>query len=271
MSDENKVLNKRDAKRLAEKRGTSVGKGYVPFIKVGEFSGSGESIRVKSRVAKRIHHFHSGIEFSAFMIFEWFHNTLDIREQFPIPLNDSLLIAKELGIKHPQNKGELIIVTTDLVIDFISGKGLAIAVKPADELKKLRVIEKLQIEKTYWEAKGLTWEIFTEKDITNEVQENISWLRPIMDLDLKQTAHIEVDDLLNFDKRIRNYNNSKLTKLCGRLDDEYELEPGHHISIMRYGIANRIFKVSLKISYYSLTCDDLFLSENLTRDIKNVS
>ena len=93
----NKVLNKRDAKRLVEKRGTGVGKGYVPFIKVGEFSGSGESIRVKSRAAKRIHHFHSGIEFSAFMIFEWFHNTLDIREQFPIPLNDSLLIAKELG------------------------------------------------------------------------------------------------------------------------------------------------------------------------------
>lgn len=48
MSDENKALNKRDTKRLAEKRGTGFGKDYVPFIKVGEFSSSGESIRVKS-------------------------------------------------------------------------------------------------------------------------------------------------------------------------------------------------------------------------------
>jgi len=41
MSDENKVLNKLDAKRLVEKRGTGFGKYYVPFIKVGEFNGSG--------------------------------------------------------------------------------------------------------------------------------------------------------------------------------------------------------------------------------------
>jgi hypothetical protein len=271
MSDENKVLNKQDTKRLAEKRGTGSGKDYVPFIKVGEFSSSGESIRVKSRVAKRIHHFHSGIEFSAFMIFEWFHNTLDIREQFPIPLTDSLLIAKELGIKHPQNKGELSIVSTDLVIDFISGKGLAIAAKPAEELKKIRVIEKLQIEKTFWEAKGISWKVFTEKDISNDVKENITWLRPIMDLDLKQNANVEVDDLFNFEKRIRNYNNTKLTKLCGRLDDEYGLEPGHHITIMRYGISNRIFEISLKKTYYSLTCDDLTLSKAFERGIKNVS
>ena len=80
MSDENKVLNKLDKKRLEQKRGTDSGKDYVLFIKVGEFSSSGESIRVKSRVAKRIHHFHSGIELSAFIIFDWFHNPSAVKQ-----------------------------------------------------------------------------------------------------------------------------------------------------------------------------------------------
>ena len=48
MSDADKPLNKKDQKCLDEKRGEGTGKDYVPFIKVGEFSSSGESVRVKS-------------------------------------------------------------------------------------------------------------------------------------------------------------------------------------------------------------------------------
>ena len=46
MSDADKPLNKKDQKRLDEKRGEGTGKDYVPFIKAGEFSSSGESVRV---------------------------------------------------------------------------------------------------------------------------------------------------------------------------------------------------------------------------------
>lgn len=44
MSDADKPLNKKDQKRLDEKRGEGVGINYVPFIHVGEFSSSGESV-----------------------------------------------------------------------------------------------------------------------------------------------------------------------------------------------------------------------------------
>ena len=53
MSSENKPLNKKDQKRLDEKRGEGIGKDYLPFIKVGEFSSSGESVRVKSATVGR--------------------------------------------------------------------------------------------------------------------------------------------------------------------------------------------------------------------------
>ncbi len=271
MSDENKPLNEKDKKRLAEGRGQGTGIDYIPFIKVGEFSSDGESIRVKGHVAKRIHHFLSGIELSLFVIFDWHINTLDIREQFPIPLKDSLYIAKKLGIKHPQHHGELTIVTTDIVVDFKGGKKLAFAVKPFEKLKGKRLAEKLLIEKVYWESKKVDWLVFTENEIEESVKENMNWLRPMMDIDQKCPHEIYTADLISFYNRILKYPKLKLTKICATLDDDYELEPGYHIAVLRYGIANRFFRIPLKTHYYSLTCAQLALSNEDERGILNVS
>lgn len=88
MLDADKPLNKQDQKRLKEKRGEGNGKAYIPFVQVGDFSSSGESVRVKSATVERLHHFHSGIELAAFLIFDWCSTASDIREQFPIPFQD---------------------------------------------------------------------------------------------------------------------------------------------------------------------------------------
>jgi hypothetical protein len=77
--------------------------------------------------------------------------TIDIREQYPIPISDSLEICRQLGIKHPQVSGKLKVVTTDFLFDFHSQKQLALSVKYIDELADPRVMDKLQIEKSYWE------------------------------------------------------------------------------------------------------------------------
>ncbi len=168
MSDADKPLNKKDQKRLDEKRGEGTGKGYVPFIKVGEFSSSGESVRVKSATVGRVHHLFSGNELAAFLVFDWCEEIIDIREQFPIPLADSLIICRQLGIRHPQEKGELRIVTTDLLIDFSDGSQIAIPVKPALKLDDKRIVEKLQIEKAYWEAIKVPCPIFTDQEVSLE-------------------------------------------------------------------------------------------------------
>ncbi len=112
MSDSNKPLNKQAKLWLKQKRGQGSGKNYIPFIQVGDFSSSGESVRVRSSTVGRVHHIHSGIELSAFLIFDRSSKIIDIREQFPIPLTDSLSICEQLGITHPQNRGELSIVTS---------------------------------------------------------------------------------------------------------------------------------------------------------------
>ncbi|WP_299685527.1 TnsA endonuclease N-terminal domain-containing protein [uncultured Vibrio sp.] len=183
MSDADKPLNKKDQKRLDEKRGEGIGKDYVPFIKVGEFSSSGESVRVKSATVGRVHHFFSGNELAAFLVFDWCKEVIDIREQFPIPLTDSLIICRQLGIRHPQEKGELKIVTTDLLIDFVDGSQLAIPVKPALNLDDKRIVEKLQIEKSYWEAAKVPCLFFTDQEVSNDLKMNLKWIKPLIDFE----------------------------------------------------------------------------------------
>jgi hypothetical protein len=48
-------------------------------------------------------------------------------------------------------------------------------VKPAAELDKARVLEKLEIERRYWQEQGIDWGIITEKDIQSVLVRNIAW------------------------------------------------------------------------------------------------
>lgn len=273
MSDSNKPLNKQDKKRLKESRGQGSGLSYVPFIKVGEFSSSGETVRVKSSTVGRIHHFFSGIELAAFLIFDRNPTSLDIREQFPIPLADSIAICDQIGIRHPSVKGELSIVTTDLVIDRKDDVDLAIAVKPAQELDKKRTLEKLQIEKAYWETRKFKWFIFTEKEIPQALNTNLKWIRGFLDEDTKNDYAISDVDVSNLIVRLSKSNNTRATKRCAELDDEYQLEPSTHIEIFRYAIANNLIGADLTQDYFDWDIQDLSFHnfEQVKGKLDNVS
>lgn len=273
MSDTNKPLNKKDQKRLDEKRGVGAGKHYAPFIKVGEFSSSGESVRVKSATVGRVHHFLSGIELAAFLLFDWSKDVIDIREQYPIPLTESLIICRQLGIRHPQEKGELKIVTTDLLIDFSDGSQLAIAVKPAKELDKQRVIEKLQIEKSYWEALNVPCSIFTDQETSNELKMNLKWIKPLIDIDMEDEYIFSKQDVLELATRLAKQPKAYVTRYCGQMDDKYHLDPGTHIGILRYGIANQYLKASLEVPFTDWKCQDiqLLISDDRGLEVSNVS
>ncbi len=52
----------------------------------------------------------------------------------------------------------------------------AIQVKPATALQDERTLEKLELERRYWQQKQIPWFIFTDKEINPVVKENIEWL-----------------------------------------------------------------------------------------------
>jgi len=169
---------KTDEAKLREGQGTGHGIHYKPWIKVHEFGTCGRSHRHCGWMHGRIYQFLSDLEFYYFLLMQWEDSVIDIREQYPLlPLDQTILIAKDLGILHqPKNSKEKIVLTTDFMLTVKAGtetKSVARTIKPDAHLDKSRTIEKFMIEQAYWKLKGVDWGIVTEAQISRTMARNI--------------------------------------------------------------------------------------------------
>lgn len=88
-----------------------------------------------------------------------------------------------MGVKYPIDKksGFPYVLTTDFSITIYAKgqfKEIARTIKPAIELDKQRVIEKFEIERRYWTAKGVDWGIVTEHEMPRILISNIEHYHP---------------------------------------------------------------------------------------------
>jgi hypothetical protein len=271
MEDFDKPVHPMDEKRL-KTRGIGSGRNYEPFIKVHEISSTGESYRILGRHSSRPHHLLSRVELSAFLVFDRYSQTVDIKEQFPIPILDSLNICRNLGIRHPQIANNLKVVTTDLVVELVGGSYLAIAVKPSDSLDDQRVVEKLQIEKVYWEHQGCQWKLFTEKEISPSTKENLEWIQAAHKGNDALYSELSYQDLSYVFHRVSGIKNN-LSVTCATLDDEYDCPKGFHIGVIRKAVACNVLDGPLDVVFHKWSCSDLSLvsKEALIDEVPDVS
>lgn len=174
-----RMTEKRIAKLLASGRGSGHGADYKPFIRVGDFASSGRVHRVKSQTHGRVVHLMSDMELDVFRKFDGRPGVVDIREQYPLCRAETLVIADALGVRHPAAWGVDVPVTTDILVDFVGGRRVALAVKPASEVGKRRVLEKLELEREAWRRRGVEWKLVVGADVTRAErlngQERATW------------------------------------------------------------------------------------------------
>ena len=166
-------------KRLKEGRGQGELAAYKPWITIHDLASKGYATRILGHKTRRIHHLLSHNELYYFCLLDWSDHVLDIREQFPMRLAETLEIAAEAGIRHPWDRrsGFPYVMTTDFLVTTDCGI-VARTVKAAEELKNRRVREKFEeIERRYWENCGIQWKIVTENQINADKAKNILWLR----------------------------------------------------------------------------------------------
>jgi hypothetical protein len=145
---------------------------------VQDFPSKGMASRVYGEKAQRVHHLFSNNELCYFYALDWSDKVIDIKEQFPLlDLEMSLRIAGKLGVAHPYDNasGFPYVLTSDFMIVTMSGIKVR-TIKMADELKKRRVAEKLEIERIYWQEQNVDWGIVTERELNKHKAYNIEWL-----------------------------------------------------------------------------------------------
>jgi hypothetical protein len=238
-------------KMKSEGRGEGRGSLYKPGLRIQDVSSHGLSTRIQGWKTQREHHFLSKLELSYFFLLEWSPLVLDVREQYPLDLEETIAIAESLGIRHPTNPytKHPAVLTTDFLITISKAMDLeekARTVKPSNKLSSKRVMEKFEIERIYWKTRDVDWGIVTEKDINQVVASNVEWVHPYKnhkDLSpLKESMIHRIRDVL-LPQILKE--NAPLRKLTDACDVDLDLASGSSLMVVRHLIANKQLDVNM--------------------------
>ncbi len=231
-------------------RGKGTGGSYLPWLRVQDVPSQGLSTRVEGWKTGRIHHFLSKLESMYYYVLEWSLVVTDIREQYPLlPLEETISIAQQCGIPHPvhpQSKKPVAFTTDFLLTVSLEGKTVTHArtVKYAAALDVPRTLKKLEIERRYWEARGVDWGIVTEHDIPAELSQNVKNLHESWYLatymppsDLTRIIPVLTD--------LAQYNRQPLRKVATTCDLQLGFKPGTSLKVAYYLLATRQWVIDL--------------------------
>ncbi|WP_257008336.1 TnsA endonuclease N-terminal domain-containing protein [Bacillus sp. FJAT-45350] len=247
MKRKTELTEKKILEMEKEGRGQGTGEDYKPWINIQDFPSSGLATRGKGWKTNRIHQFLSKLEKDYFYVLEWNNSVVDVREQFPLSREDTWFIANEKGIKHPNDpKSQVpIVMTTDFFItikDSAATNHVARTVKPSKELENERTIEKFEIERSYWEDRGIDWGIITEKELPRNMIDNVEWLHH---------SYFEIEELLGsalqtyihqMKSFIKKYKTS-IIEMVTEFDQTFQLENGMGLEILKHLIARQELQV----------------------------
>ena len=165
---------------------------------------------------------------------------VDIKEQFLLePLSRTVEIAEELGIKHPHINGVIVPMTTDFVITLQTTDGLkdiVRTVKPASKLSK-RNLETFEIERRFFEEKGIDWGIVLAENLPTTFIMNIRWIeegRFLKERTELEDEHIDFLAPILLQEIVVDNLCTSINKICLTCDKEFGVNPGTSMLILKY-------------------------------------
>jgi hypothetical protein len=193
----------------------------------------------------------SQLEWFYFYSLEWSPDVLDIREQFPLSIEETLAIAKRLGIRHPADPKtkEPIVMTTDFLVtigNMTHNAIVARTIKYENKLVSRRVMQKFELERVYWTSRNVDWGIVTERDISREFAGNVQWVH--FHRDLASIAPITEETVREIEAylALKLFSNSTpLRVLTEECDQKLMLQVGTSLAVVRHLLANRRLEIDM--------------------------
>lgn len=228
---------------------------YRPRLSVQKVRTRGVSHRYDGLKTDRVHHYHSDLEAAWFLVWEWDADTIDIREQFDLSVDSTVPIAAALGVPHPPRSRPL--KPEPLSTDFVvtrrfpcGGIGeVAAACKYTTDLPNPRTRELLEIERRYWRARGVPWDIATERDLPRILVRNLRLIRPLTILG--PDFHLTTDEIAYVISDLRGHLAAAPTvalwRACLGRDQRVGLVPGTALALVYHAIATRKWTIDLTL------------------------
>lgn len=259
MASHIKWTEKKIEQRQREGYGQGSGADYKPWIEVTDFSSKGRSRRVASAKTGRVHHLFSDVEYGLFIAAEWSRSVIDIREQYPLDREMTQTIAQQLKISHPCYPATHVptVMTVDLLLTKLEhGHKVLVALnaKRDEEAENAHSLEKLEIQRSYFEALNIEHHLIYHSQLPELKIRNITWIR---DAQLKSG---ELEPRPNFYAALCSSMGRELgmgmkldavqlgqslTQYCQSFDERYGVEPGTGLRVAYMLMQERALMVDL--------------------------
>lgn len=237
---------------IKEGRGQGEGKDYKPWLTTYDFSSKGRSSRLYGIKTGRIHHLFTDSETRYFFLLQWEDAVIDIREHYPLLDFDDVVQERDdlkWELFTDKRSGTRYVISTSFLITLKDNGKITYAarsLKAASELEKKISLERLEIERRYWEAKGIDWGIVTNRDIPTVKAKNIEWVLSSLysynDVGLTKNDLAELGTAFLY--RLSESSKS-IRSITLDFDRDYNLDAGTGLFLFRYLIASKKIKVDM--------------------------
>ncbi|PHR65609.1 MAG: heteromeric transposase endonuclease subunit TnsA [Idiomarina sp.] len=244
-------------KWIKEGRGSGENAEYKPWLTVRDLPSKGRVHRIFGHKSQRIHHLLSDLELSVFLLLEWLPEVTQIREQFPLRRDDTQTIAADAQIKHPSEQGYDNFMSSDFLVNTTSKSQpkFVLQAKYASALDDKRTVEKLEIERRYWQMKGVPWYLITEKQIPKDVVKNVEWLYPASRTD--DDYRLSSEKVTVYQYHFGENPNRTVIDVCKMLDVEYGLNRGESLQEVRALMARGYFEFDICTPVHKLKAGEV--------------
>ena len=238
------------AARYDDGYGRGHGSGYKPWLGIRDVPSLGVATEFEGWKTGRTHVVFSNLERAAVLAAQRLDRVIDIREQFPLwPMSETEAIADELGVNHPVHpKGGNILMTTDILLSVAGSEPRLepITVKPESKLGDVRVLEKLEIERVYWERRGSSLEIVTGIELPDALVTNLNWMDEYHTITPESLSQAEIEVALDylFDQ-LHAGTGRALRTVCSAADGRLGHPVGTCMSVVRHALSRRYWTVPL--------------------------
>lgn len=163
-----------------EGRGQGTGSAYKPYIQCREFNSLGTCSTPIDWKTGRTVELLSQAEKAVWYLLRWEDAVEDIQEQYPLDLSKTVALAEAYGVRHPKDTHTR--MTTDFLVIMKDKNRYAVSVKSDErDLKNKRTVEKLFLEKAYWESEGVPFVIMLKSKVNMTKVHNIRMVTEFYD------------------------------------------------------------------------------------------
>lgn len=165
---------------------------HIPYVTVRDVNQIGRRHQIYCPRQEREVHLLSDGELGAYKILLWQPNTVEVKEQYPLDIDETFQIAVSKGYIHPRDwkNNKAHVMTTDFVVTERERDGrhktIAYTFKYWNQIYRKnengeieeinpRTWQKFEIEALYWARRGIKYRIITERHTTKARVWNINY------------------------------------------------------------------------------------------------